>query len=266
MPDKMTEHELRAKFAKKKNDIVDAVVGVVKTGKASKAQGEYKYAEEAETVKVVRKALTEHGLSFRAAMKGFAADPVARQVGKFGVWYYIYSIIFEMTLTDCETGYYETCQWIGLGDDPSDKAIRKAATGAVKYFLLKNFLIPTRDDSEALEQPGGTPQQNGPEKPKQDYPEPGEPFKKRETQQTAKQDPAPANQQHNMPSYEHKNTPELMAALGDHFRGQDTGNYKFNEAKFKAEVWQRFGQWPTTATGAKKIRSEIMHLDVSDEK
>jgi len=68
-----------------------------------------------------------------------------------------------------------------------------------------------------------------------------------------------------VPPYSHKNTEDIMNALADNFRQQDTANYKFNEDKFKTAVWQTFGAWPTTAESAKKIRVGIMHLDVADE-
>ena len=42
-------------------------------------------------------------------------------------------------------------EWAGSGDDPADKGLYSAYTGAVKYFLMKAFLIPTGDDPEADE-------------------------------------------------------------------------------------------------------------------
>ena len=38
---------------------------------------------------------------------------------------------------------------VSYGDDPGDKGIYKALTGAVKYALMKTFLIATGDDPEA---------------------------------------------------------------------------------------------------------------------
>ncbi len=261
----MTELELRAAFAQKKNKVMKAVKGVVKTGTAPTAMGGYTYAEEREIVKQIRKVLIDNSLSPGVSATGFIGDPIGRTVGKNNVTWYVYNIKFEITLTDCTTGYFETYHWIGQGDDPSDKAINKACTGALKYFLLKNFLLPTGDDAEAFETPGGAPPPENSGKSKPDFPKPGEPFKKRETQQQSTPPKEQPNKDCKLPAYSHKNTEEIMGALMDFFRQQDTGNYKFNEEKFKAEVWQRYGQWPTTAVGAKKIRSEIMHLDVSDE-
>ena len=39
--------------------------------------------------------------------------------------------------------------WVGIGDDTSDKAVQKAITSAVKYALLKLFLLSGADDSDA---------------------------------------------------------------------------------------------------------------------
>lgn len=38
--------------------------------------------------------------------------------------------------------------WAGYGDDAGDKGIYKALTGAVKYALMKQFLVSTGDDPE----------------------------------------------------------------------------------------------------------------------
>lgn len=41
-----------------------------------------------------------------------------------------------------------TCTFFGEGHDSGDKAIYKAMTGALKYCLIQNLLIPTGDDPE----------------------------------------------------------------------------------------------------------------------
>lgn len=54
-----------------------------------------------------------------------------------------------------ETGQSVDISWCGSGQDVSkagkmgDKGLYQAYTGAVKYFLMKTFLIPTGDDPEA---------------------------------------------------------------------------------------------------------------------
>jgi len=52
------------------------------------------------------------------------------------------------TFCDTETGYTYPIQSTGSGFDNTDKGSYKAITGALKYFVSKNFLVPTEDDPE----------------------------------------------------------------------------------------------------------------------
>ncbi len=247
------EQWMRAALAQKKNQVIDAVDGVIKTGQAPNAIGGYKYVEEREIIKLIRTALTSNGISIGVSMEGLQGEPISRAVGSRGVLYFIYNVLFHITLTDCETGHAEMFIWIGQGDDPSDKAINKAATSAIKYFLLKNFLVPTGDDAEQFATPGGE---------KDDGKQSAGDQSAGDQAVEADQPPSSAD---GLPEYTHKNTGEIMQALADFYRTQDTENYKFNLEKFRAAVFGRFKKWPTSQPGAKKIRSEILHLDVSDE-
>jgi hypothetical protein len=56
---------------------------------------------------------------------------------------------FQMTLACIETGATFTTMWMGEAIDRSDKSISKAATSAVKYFLLKTFLLAGGDEEDA---------------------------------------------------------------------------------------------------------------------
>ncbi len=56
---------------------------------------------------------------------------------------------FEHVIYDADSGEYLAIASIGAGIDSQDKAVYKACTGAMKYFISKNFLIPTGDDPEA---------------------------------------------------------------------------------------------------------------------
>jgi len=58
------------------------------------------------------------------------------------------TIRFRFTLVDVATGEFLEFESLGQGDDPNDKGSNKAMTGAVKYFLLKLFMIGG-DDAEA---------------------------------------------------------------------------------------------------------------------
>lgn len=54
------------------------------------------------------------------------------------------------TVTDIETGEQVSGHGLGQGDDPGDKGANKAMSGALKYWLLKRFLVGG-EDAEADE-------------------------------------------------------------------------------------------------------------------
>lgn len=137
--------KLRAAFAKKLNKVIAGVDGIAKTGKNEKQN--YHYAEEAEVVKHVRKALVDAGLSFEVEVehREWTHEITARS----GSVHRLCEVLLICELTDTDTGYTRTYRWLGDGLDPGDKAIYKAYTSGVKYFLMKNFLLPTGDDVEA---------------------------------------------------------------------------------------------------------------------
>ena len=55
---------------------------------------------------------------------------------------------YQFTLIDTESGEMAFFNISGDGSDNRDKGIYKAFTGAVKYFLMKEFMIATEDDPE----------------------------------------------------------------------------------------------------------------------
>lgn len=57
-------------------------------------------------------------------------------------------VTMEFTLFDVETGCSETSRVYGEGFDKGDKALYKAYTGAIKYYLADTFLVATGDDPE----------------------------------------------------------------------------------------------------------------------
>lgn len=66
---------------------------------------------------------------------------------------------FEFTLVCGDTGATYTCDWYGESNDNEDKGINKAATAALKYWLLKTFMASTGDldeDTDATGEDGKT--------------------------------------------------------------------------------------------------------------
>lgn len=55
---------------------------------------------------------------------------------------------FMFVFADGETGATYSCQWESEAIDAQDKGISKAVTSAIKYFLLKTFLISTGDEPD----------------------------------------------------------------------------------------------------------------------
>lgn len=74
----------------------------------------------------------------------------------------------KFTFEDGDTGETRSFHGMGEAEDTGDKASNKAITAAVKYGLLKSFLIPTGDDTEndpKPEKPAAKPQPPAPPKP-----------------------------------------------------------------------------------------------------
>lgn len=110
----------------------------------------YKYAQEADVSEHLRKAFATQGLF---VLPSCLKQEIVTQAGKDGDSNYLTIIDMEMTIVDTETGESVTVKWAGQGQDKGDKGLYKAFTGAVKYFLMKTFLIPTGDDPEEDERP-----------------------------------------------------------------------------------------------------------------
>lgn len=141
----MTEWALAAKLAAKKSKVREAVKGIIKTG--TNQSQHYKYAEEPEVLVAVRKAMIDVGLDF--SMEASAAEITHQIPTKSGQMNHF--LVHQVcTLTDIETGYQERSPWLGSAADSGDKAICKAYTSGLKYFLMKTFLLPTGDDLEAF--------------------------------------------------------------------------------------------------------------------
>jgi len=143
----MENNELIIKFAQKKNAVMAAIKYIQKTGRNEHQN--YNYAKDEEILKHIREALLEVGLTFSAEAIGFE---ITHEIPtRSGSMRHI-KIDLVCGLTDTETGYAEHCKWLGAAADSGDKALYKAFTSGIKYFLMKTFLLPTGDDVEADEQ------------------------------------------------------------------------------------------------------------------
>jgi hypothetical protein len=114
----------------------ESVGYIQKTGKVSFGRTEYNYAEEKDIVESVRNALREQGVFI------FQSQSDSQVNGNITTTYH------ECLFVCTDTGGWVKCRWQGTGQDSGDKGIYKAQTGANKYVLMKNLLIPTGDDPE----------------------------------------------------------------------------------------------------------------------
>jgi len=120
-----------------------AIDAVAKSGTNTK-QG-YKYVQAADVAHEVRKALIDNGISFDYSVTDTDRwDKATTNGGSMAC----VQVKVAVTFTDQESGESRTVNSIGWGMDSLDKAPYKAMTGAVKYALRMNFLIPDDADPE----------------------------------------------------------------------------------------------------------------------
>lgn len=122
-------------LASKLADVMGAISHVEKSGR--NAFHKYDYATEADIVAVVRRELAVRKV---AVLPSFTIHSIVADI--------IY-LNCELTFVDGESEETYVVRTIGSGQDKGDKGPYKAETGAIKYALLKTFLIPTGDDPEA---------------------------------------------------------------------------------------------------------------------
>ena len=97
----------------------------------------YDFVTEGDVLDAVRKALVAEGIALFVSFNEMERRDNKIAVGKL-----------TLTFCDAETGQTYEVQWIGEGQDTQDKGAAKAATSAVKYALLKTFLISTGDAAD----------------------------------------------------------------------------------------------------------------------
>jgi hypothetical protein len=105
----------------------------------------YKFATEADVSDALRKELADRDIAVFVSSRMLDVREAKTPRGKDTL---LTDVGVEITFACGQTGATFTVASVGTGDDPSDKGTYKAITGAVKYALLKTFLIPTGDDPE----------------------------------------------------------------------------------------------------------------------
>ena len=105
----------------------------------------YDFVTDGDVSDAVRAALAAEGVAFFASMKGTHLD------GKKTTAYFTY------TFADGQTGATWSCDWVGEAIDSQDKGIAKAATSALKYFLLKTFVLSSGDPADDIDSDNASP-------------------------------------------------------------------------------------------------------------
>ena len=105
----------------------------------------YDYVTESDLVDHIRDKLAEQGVAIFPSVRD---HEVAETEDQRKRTVYLTTVTLDVTLVDGESGDMITTTWVGQGMDQGDKGYYKAYTGAIKYFLLKTFLISTGDDPE----------------------------------------------------------------------------------------------------------------------
>jgi len=117
--------------------------GIKETG--YNAHANYKYASDADILRVVQPSMARHGL----ALTIDDVDIEHRQLGGKMAQWCVAKVTYRLTHT---TGEHLTVVAIGSGADNVDKGPYKALTGALKYALRAIFLLPHGQDPD---QPDG---------------------------------------------------------------------------------------------------------------
>lgn len=133
------EKQLVKKLAK----IMGEINNVEKNG--FNAFHKYNYAMEQDMLVAVRKKLSDANIFIVTDVK----TVTVQETGKEG---FLTTIQTVHAFHDGDTGETLYASSAGQGTDKGDKGIYKAITGATKYFISKNFLIPTGDDPESFDE------------------------------------------------------------------------------------------------------------------
>jgi len=142
-----------------------AVMAALEGGMAKSGENthfNYKFITASAIKMTVGQLLASHGLSLQ--MSGVATENAVTIVEKkdFKTGAVtpkevpILRVQFAITLCDVDTGAMEQSFWFGEAGATDDKAASKAATSALKYYLISNLMIADKDeDARDTDRDGG---------------------------------------------------------------------------------------------------------------
>jgi hypothetical protein len=107
----------------------------------------YDYARETDILDAVRAKLAENGIFVFTSVESMDLRETGKRT-RDGSPVNMVTVRTKHVFRDGESGETAEVFGTGSGEDSGDKAVYKAITGAMKYFISKNFLISTGDDPE----------------------------------------------------------------------------------------------------------------------
>lgn len=111
----------------------------------------YDYAKEADILDAIREKLAQHGVFVFTSVESMEFRETSKKT-RDGSPMNLVFVKTRHTFSDGDSGESIEVFGYGCGEDSGDKAIYKAITGAMKYFVSKNFLMSTGDDPEKDEE------------------------------------------------------------------------------------------------------------------
>ena len=137
-------------MAKEKKNLYQKILTVMEAVDRVEKRGrnefhKYDYVLEADLIEAVRKTLIEEGVFVFASV----VEERTSTAGTEDKPKQITSVKTKYKFVNVDNPEEsEEVLGFGQGEDQGDKGGYKAITGAMKYFLMKTFLIPTGDDPE----------------------------------------------------------------------------------------------------------------------
>lgn len=126
--------------------ILGEMDGIPKTG-YNKFHG-YNYVQEEDVLNKLRPMLAAHGIAVYTSIDDVIFMPNVSQT-KAGAAEHHTIVKGNITFVDSQSSEAMRINIAGQGIDGQDKGLPKATTMAVKYALMKTFMIGTPDDAEA---------------------------------------------------------------------------------------------------------------------
>lgn len=144
--------EPKKSLVTKLSEVMGVVERVAKNGRNEFHK--YDYATEADIVSSVRNELAARNVMIVPSVESTEFVETITAAGKKER---LCTLTALFTICDGDSETTLNFRAVGQGQDAGDKSAYKAMTGAIKYGIMKLFLIPTGDDPEKEEAPKSIP-------------------------------------------------------------------------------------------------------------